>query len=249
VKIGRWLSFLSVLAFVFLWEILTVNGWLDPRLFPPWHRIFLRAAELWTDPVFLGRDVAASLSRLAIAGLISLPLAVLAGFLCGLSQTVRAFLLPFVNFTFPLPKVAIFPLVLAIFGIGDSGKVFLIAVGLFYPLFINAFSGVAGLVESELHQVVKVYCLKPRQIFYQYYFKGISRELIAGLKASLGYGFTLMIVSELTASNDGMGNFIWRAWDSYNVLDMYAGVFTFCLLGWSVQTLLDQGLKPRRARF
>jgi NitT/TauT family transport system permease protein len=233
----------GVIALVVLWDGLGRAGFLDHDLFPPVTSMWRRFFELSMDGEFLKEHVGGSLYRLFAGSLVAVPLAVAAGFWLGLSDRAHAALNPLINFTLPLPKVAVFPLILAIFGIGDLGKIILIGIGIFYPLFINVVNATARLRASEFMDLVKIYRVKKSDVGLKIYGRGIVTDVLVGLKTSLGYGFTLIVVSEFSASRNGIGHFIWRAWDSFHILDMYAGVLWLCVLGWIVQAFLDQLLR------
>jgi NitT/TauT family transport system permease protein len=235
-------GFCAVLAFVLIWDFCGYAGLIDADLFPPVTRVLLRAFELSVDRDFIFHDLFGSMSRLLAASVFVLPLAVIFGIWAGAQPRAHAALLPFVNFTLPLPKVAIFPLMLAIFGLGDTGKIVLIGIGLFYPLFINVMHGTLRIAAGDYSDLTSLYGIRGWTLWYQVYWKGLMGDILVGLKASLGYGFTLVIVSELSASNNGLGNFIWRSWDAFQILDMYAAVFWLCFLGWVVQSALDRSL-------
>lgn len=233
----------GVVGLILLWDFLGYAGLLDQDLFPPSTVILKRFLEISIDPDFLSRHVGGSLFRLLIASASAVPLAVICGVWLGLSDRAHAALNPFINFTLPLPKVAIFPLILAMFGIGDLGKIILIAIGLFYPLFINVLHGTIRLRHSEYMDLVKIYRIKRASLWLDIYGRGLVGDILVGLKASIGYGFTLIVVSEFSASTNGLGHFIWRSWDAFQVVDMYAGVLWLCLLGWIVQLVIDSLLK------
>jgi len=233
---------LAVISFFTLWDGLGYLGIIDTDLFPPFTQILRRALELSVDTQFITRDLYGSMRRLTLAAVLVLPIALGLGMLAGIKPWMHAAITPFFNFTLPLPKVAIFPLMLAIFGLGDTGKIVLIGIGLFYPLFMNVLHGTLRLRAGDLVDLVSIYQVRGWPLWYQLYWRGLIGDIIVGLKASLGYGFTLVIVSELSASNNGLGNFIWRSWDAFQILDMYAAVFWLCFLGWVVQTLLDRAL-------
>lgn len=235
-------GFVSVALFVVIWDLASRTGWMDTDLFPPITRILARALQLSFDSEFIARDLFGSMRRLFYAGVFVLPIALFLGIWAGAKPWVNASLSPFVNFTLPLPKVAIFPLMLAVFGIGDLGKIVLIGIGLFYPLFINVLHGTLRLSSGDFNDLTKIYYVSGRALWYHVYWRGLTGDILVGLKASLGYGFTLVIVSELSASNNGLGNFIWRSWDAFQILDMYAAVFWLCFLGWLVQSALDRAL-------
>ncbi|MGE3759808.1 MAG: ABC transporter permease [Pseudobdellovibrionaceae bacterium] len=224
---------------ILFWDGLGRVGVLDQDLFPSSLVILKRFVELSLSPEFLSRHVGGSLVRLLFAGTAALPLAILCGVWLGLSARAHAALNPFINFTLPLPKVAIFPLILAVFGIGDLGKIILIAIGLFYPLFINVLHGTIRLRHSDYMDLVRIYQIRRTALWLDIYGLGLINDILVGSKASIGYGFTLIVVSEFSASTNGLGHYIWRSWDAFQIVDMYAGVLWLCLLGWLVQLALD----------
>jgi ABC-type nitrate/sulfonate/bicarbonate transport system permease component len=232
-------GFVGVLIFIGLWDICSRTGFMDPDLFPPLSLVIQRTAQLLISQDFLARDVGSSLYRLATACAITWPLACLVGVLAGRSSLVSAVLSPFFNFTFSMPKVAVFPLLLVTLGLGDKSKIALISIGVFYPLCLNIWNATQKLHASALRDVMKVYGVGGKKLFLDFYFRGLIPDIVVGAKASVAYGFTLVVVSEISASNNGIGNFIWRAWDGSNVLDMYAGVLVLCLLGFLAQTVLS----------
>jgi ABC-type nitrate/sulfonate/bicarbonate transport system permease component len=233
------MSILSVFIFAVFWEIASHNAWIDKSLFPQLSAILSRLAELLSDHVFLSRDLGGSGRRLLLAILIFAPAAIALGAVSGASLKLNALISPFVNFALPLPKVALFPLILVIFGIGDAGKIFLIGLGIFFHLYINTFAGMVRLQASPLMDLVKIYEIKSLNLFFRFYALGILTDILVGLKSALGYALTLVVVSEFSISNNGLGQFIWRAWDQFRVIDMYAGIFILGVIGWASQSLLD----------
>lgn len=236
----------GVLLAWILWDGLGHAGILDQDLFPPLASVFVRFLELGFNGDFVSHHLGGSLSRLLAASLIAVPLGIFIGIWLGTNKTAHAALNPIINFLLPLPKVAIFPLIMAIFGIGDAGKIILIGIGLFFPLFINVLIGTLRLHTSDYMDVAKIYGIKGVNLWWRIYGRGLATDVLTGLKASIGYGFTLIVVSEFSASRNGLGHFIWRAWDSFEILDMYAGVLWLCVLGWLAQAILDCFLKKAR---
>jgi NitT/TauT family transport system permease protein len=237
------LSLGSVVGVVLLWELVSRSGWVDAEIFPPLHAILAHVFALLTDSRFLARDLAGSGQRFALGLLCGVPLAILLGVVCGRFGFFSRVLMPLVNFTYPLPKVAVLPLFLVLFGIGDAGKIIFIAVGAFYSVFVNTYSGTLRLKESSLEDLVVVYAIRGKNLWGRVILRGIWGDILVGLKGAVAYALTLVVVSEFTVSNNGLGNFVWRAWDQFRVLDMYAGIFLLCLIGWIFQEILDAALR------
>lgn len=217
-----WTFFSFLLAWV-LWEVVS-HQLEDPQLFPHIHHIFERIFELFQSPEFLN-DLLMSFLRLCAGLSISAPLALFFGVLVGRSELLDRLLSPVLSFVYPLPKVALLPLMAVFLGIGDSSKIVLIALGTFFLCFVNIRQGMKTIFESPLFDVMTLY--SPTSLFFWYHFviKGLRPFLIAGLRLALGYGLTLIVVTEMSMAQNGLGHFIWRAWDQYRLLDLYAGIF------------------------
>jgi NitT/TauT family transport system permease protein len=229
---------LTIVLFIFFWELLVFFKIIDGQFFPPPHLFVGRAVELLTGD-FLSQDLGPSLLRLIQAIMISLPLGLLFGIFSGTSRLLDQIINPMLAFTYPLPKVAIFPLMLLLFGIGDFSKVMLIAIGIFYLIYINVRSSTQKLLQSPLMDIVSVYEIKGWNYYYHFLLKGIRRDFYIGLKSSLGYGLILVVVSELSVSRNGIGHFIWQSWDQFRVNDMYAGIFILSFIGFLISSFLD----------
>src|SRR3954465_2903892 len=137
----RLIGLLSPVFLLLLWEVLARVGWIDQRFFPAPSSIAMsfidlsRSGELWVN-------VSASLTRLFWGCLLGAVPALLLGLAMGLYRLVRALVDPLVAATYPVPKSAILPLVLLVFGLGEASKIAMVALGVFYPVIINTTVGV-----------------------------------------------------------------------------------------------------------
>src|SRR5258707_4458857 len=137
----RLIGLASPVLLLLLWEALARLGWIDQRFFPAPSSIIAtfahlaRSGELWAN-------LAASLTRLFWGFLLGGVPALLLGLAMGLYRPVRAIVDPLVAATYPIPKSAILPLVLLIFGLGEASKIAMVALGVFYPMIINTTAGV-----------------------------------------------------------------------------------------------------------
>src|SRR5947207_6357231 len=131
----------SPLLLLLLWEIAVRLGIVDARFFPPPSRILVTLVALIESGV-LWANTWASLQRLFWGSLIGGVPALLLGVVMGIYRPIRAALEPLVAATYPVPKSAILPLILLIFGLGEASKIAMVAIGVFYPVLINAVAGV-----------------------------------------------------------------------------------------------------------
>ena len=237
-------SCITLFFIVLTWELAAQKGLVDIQFYPPPHLFVKKALELISGGFI--HDFISSMTRFTIAGIISIPIACLLGIWTGSSKIIDKLINPFMALTYPLPKVAIFPLLLLIFGLGDSSKIILIAIGMFYLIYINVRSSTQRILNSPLMEIVKIYKIEGWNYYYRFLFKGVFRDFLIGLKASIGYGLLLVVVSEFSASRNGIGYFIWQSWDQFRVVDMYAGILILCLLGLLFSYALDLFISKTR---
>ena len=96
--------------------------------------------------------------------------------------------------------------------------------------------------------IITIYPLTRFHYFFYFLIKGSLQEILTGLKLALNYGLTLVVVSELTASNNGIGYFIWKSWDQFKVVDVYSGVLTLSILGFLLYYFFNKIIE-RTTRF
>jgi len=211
----RLLSFLSPLGLLVLWELLVLLGVLDGRFFPPPSKILVKFYALTASGELI-RHTLASLLRI-LAGLVvgTLP-AILIGTMMGLSRWVQTVLDPIIAAVYPIPKIAVLPLVMLFFGFGETSKVAVIAIAVFFPVIINTFVGVANIDRIYLVRVV---------------FPGSIPMVFAGIRLAVGIAFIVIVAAEFVAAKSGLGYMIWSSWEFMQVDRMFVGLIVIGALG------------------
>jgi ABC-type nitrate/sulfonate/bicarbonate transport system permease component len=234
----RFIGLVTPLLLLVAWEIAGRFGLIDVRFFPPpsniVHQIgvLLASGELVTNTL-------ASLRRLALGMLLGGAPALLLGLAMGISRPLRAAIDPLISATYPIPKSAILPLVLLIFGLGEMSKVVMVALGAFYPIVINTLVGVVNLDRIYL-DVGHNFRAGRWQVFRTIALPGALPSIMAGIKLAVGMGLILIAISEMVAANDGIGFMIWNAWQVLTVDTMYVGLLVIAILGFVFSVVLDQ---------
>lgn len=223
-------KFISIVIVTLIWELLTYLNFFDKTFFPPPFKILSNLDQLIFYENFL-TDICHSMSRLFIALVIALPIALLLSLACAHKKFFDHIVNPIVAITFPLPKVALFPLLLLIFGIDNYSKIALISIGMFYLLFINFRIGFLRIINSSYSDIVKIYPISNAQYFISFLIRGAIQELLTGLQIAVNYGLTLVVVSEISVSNNGIGHFIWKSWDQFNIINVYSAVLSLGFIG------------------
>jgi ABC-type nitrate/sulfonate/bicarbonate transport system permease component len=234
----RLIGVLSPLALLILWEISARIHLIDVRFFPAPTAIastfwdLVQSGELWID-------TAISLQRLFWGSLAGGVPALAIGVTMGLSRMFRAIVEPLIAATYPVPKSAIVPLALLIFGLGEGSKVFMVAIGVFFPVVINTCTGVMG-IDRIFLDVGRNFGAGRWNTFRTIALPGALPVILTGVRLGLGMGLVLIAIAEMTGARNGLGYLIWSAWQTFAVEQMYVGLFVIALIGFLLNLVLNE---------
>lgn len=235
--VSKILAFLSPSLLLLLWEIFARWGLIDIRLFSSPVMIFktmmpmLYSGELLYHTFISAQRILLGFITGAVPG-------VILGLSMGLFPPIRASLMPMIAATFPIPKLAIMPLILIIFGLGEASKIFTIAIGVFYLVLINTMVGVLNIDDIYL-DVAKNFGATPFQFYSTVAFPGALPMIFAGFKLGMGTALLLIVAAELSAAKAGVGWMVWRAYDMFDIEKMFVALITMAFLGYIFSYLLD----------
>lgn len=234
----RIINIASPIGLLVLWELAVRAGFLDARFFPApsviLNQLFALAAsgELW-------ENTWASLRRLFWGFLLGGIPALLLGISMGLSRMLRAIVDPLISATYPIPKSAIMPLLLLIFGLGEGSKVVMVAIGVFYPVLINSMAGVLEINKIYL-DVGHNFRASRWQMFRTIALPGALPLILSGVKLGVGMGLILIAIAEMIGAKSGLGYMIWNAWEILSVETMYVGLLVIAVIGFVFSLLLNE---------
>lgn len=226
---------LGLLAF---WELLARLSLIDVRFFPPPTDILAQMAALMSTGE-LWEHLFASLRRLFIGFWVGLVPALILGVVMGLSRPVRAAIGPLVSGTYPIPKSALLPLILLIFGLGETSKVVMVAIGVFYPVVLNTVTGVMQ-VAPIYYDVSSNFGASRWQVFKTVAVPGAMPNIMTGVELGAGLGLILIAIAEMIGAQSGLGFMIWNAWQLYSVETMYVGLLVIAVIGYALSLLLAE---------
>jgi len=249
----RLLSIGFPLLLLLLWEMAVALKWLDARFFPApshvaialWNLIAKGEllGPLWLLPkkVRTGDWVAAlkvmqeghlwvSLFRIFTGFLLGAVPGILLGVVMGMNRTIRVALDPVVSAIYVLPKIAILPLVMLIFGIGEMSKVVIVGIASFFLVLINTTVGVRD-IEPIFFEAGRNYGANRLQMLYHVILPGALPIIFAGLRLSLGTALIVIIAAEFVAAKYGLGYLIWFSWQTLLTENMFAGLVVVMILG------------------
>lgn len=233
----RILSILSPLTLLLVWELLARMQVIDLRLFSSPYFIMKAFFPLLFSGELLYHTVI-SVQRILLGFAVGAIPGIMIGIAMGLSPWVRSSLEPMINATYPIPKLALMPLILLIFGLGETSKIFTIAIGVFYLVVINTLTGVLNIDKIYL-DVAKSFGANRKNFYLTVALPGALPMIFAGLKLGMGMALILIVAAELSAAQAGIGWMIWRAYDMFDIERMFVALIMLSVLGYIFSLILD----------
>jgi ABC-type nitrate/sulfonate/bicarbonate transport system permease component len=228
----------SPLLILLVWEIVVRIHLLDARFFPAPSSVIVELVLLaQSGQLFV--DIGWTLLRVVIGTLLGTIPGVVLGIFLGLSPLVRAFVQPAISALYPVPKIALFPLVMLIFGIGEASKWAIVAVAVFFQVFYSTLAGVVNIDRIYL-DVASNFKASRWQTFYSVAIPGALPFIFTGFQLGLGMALIVVVIAENFGTQVGVGFLIWRSWQIFEVRDMYVGLIVVALMGYCFQLLLQR---------
>jgi sulfonate transport system permease protein len=230
---------LPILALV-VWELATRTGWLSTRVLPEPLSVItafwglLRSGELRHHvAVSTGR----ALAGLAVGGGLGLVL----GLLTGSFRVAETLLDSTLQMVRNIPALALIPLVILWFGIDEGAKLFLVAVGVFFPIYLNTFHGIRS-VDKGLIEMARSYGLSGWPLYRHVILPGALPSVLVGLRFSLGLMWVLLIVAETISAQAGIGYLTMNAREFLQTDVVLVGILLYAALG-KLADVLAKGLE------
>ena len=225
----RVLPWILPLLILSAWEYAARAGLLSQRVLPePWAVVkaawhLTRTGELWTNlRVSAGRAFAG----LALGGSLGLAL----GLLTGLSPRSETVLDTTLQMLRNIPPLAMIPLVILWFGIDEGAKLFLVACGVFFPLYLNTFHGIRS-VDRGLIEMARSYGLRGWDLYRDVILPGAMPSILVGLRYALGLMWVLLIVAETISASSGIGYMTMNAREFLQTDVVLVGILMYAGLG------------------
>jgi len=223
---------IAILSFLLVWELAARMNPGRIGLFPPPTRVFVALIDLARSGDLL-RDILASSWRVLAGFVLGSAAGIATGLITGRLEKVDNYLSPVIQLFRPLPPVAIIPLVIVWFGIGEISKVFSIAFAVFFPVWVNAYLGAREIPTTYLWSA-RTMGVTGVAALYRVIFPAALPFIMAGLRTAISVAFVMIFVSELAGASSGIGYEINSSYLAYRVDRMIAALFvlgTFGALG------------------
>ena len=234
----RLLYLASPIGLLLLWQLLLMAGIGDRRFVPAPSDIALRYWQMLASGELIYHS-AVTLYRVFGGFFIGIVPAIAAGLLMAMFRPVRIFFDPLIATLFPIPKIALMPLLLLAFGFGDASKVALVVIAVFFPVVVNTYVGAAN-IEKIYWDVARNFGASQSVIFRRIVFFGALPMIFAGLRIALAVSFIVLVAAEFVATKAGIGYLIWNSWELLQVDVMFVGIVTVGILGLIATVILQE---------
>jgi NitT/TauT family transport system permease protein len=239
---NRVLPFVLVLVALVAWEAAARSGLWSPLLFPSLERIGRELGLFFTKPEML-REVLVSLERAASGFALAAVAGILLGILMGRSRFVAALLDPLFSGTYAVPKLALFPIFIFVFGIGSLAKVALVFLECLYPIVVMTYAGARDVNRALLWSAQNMGASRAA-ILRRVVIPATTPFIFAGFRVAVPVAMIVVVITEMVASADGLGYQVIYAMSSLRTDRMLAVVVVIAALGY----LLDKAVVLARDR-
>jgi NitT/TauT family transport system permease protein len=231
-----WLAAFSPLLLFIAWEAAARTGLVDRRFFPPPTEIVESAVAMVEQGVLLS-SIAVSLRRSAIGFASGALTGIAVGLWLGLSSWSRALIEPWIQVTYPIPKLALYPLLILIVGIGEVPILLLLGIAVFYIVCINTIAGVRS-IRPVFLDVGRDCRANFRQFFTTIALPASLPHICTSLELSIGVAYIVLVAAEFVGTRTGLGAIIWSSWQLFDVAQMYVAILVVGLLGYASVLLM-----------
>ena len=234
---GRFGGWIALAVTVALWQLAGSAGWVNPLFLPAPSAI---ATAIWKLAMSgaLWQHVSWSIMRIGSGWIIGTAAGVVVGFAVGLSTLARSVGITFISALFPIPKIALLPLLILWLGIGEEPKVATIALGVFFSTAISVYSGVDA-VPRNLIRMAQSFNVPFHAIVRRVIWPGALPSILAGFRITASVALLLVVSAEMIGAQFGIGAFVLQAGNLMQTDQLLAGVVILSVFGLAVGKLIS----------
>ncbi len=226
----------SVLIVLAAWEIVCRAGLVPPSLLPPISAVLAKTVSSLLTPFFL-YNVGQTLIRLLSGLIAAILLGILIGITAAQSRLGRRILEPLIRLFAPIPKIALYPALLLVFGFDHASRIALVLIDAVFPVLLAAYHG-AGAVDEKLIWSARAAGLSARGCTWRIVFPAALPGILVGVRIAVVIACIVVFLSEMIQPGDGLGDLMTRAARSFHTVDMFVPIVVISLLGFAMDHAL-----------
>lgn len=224
----------GLLLVIIIWQAL---AWLlKIPIIPPPFAVLTNLIEIFADK--MGLHLLYSLGRIIVGISIAILIGVPTGLLMGYFERIDKVLSPLVYFTYPIPKIALLPIIMLLFGLGEGSKLIMIVLIVIFQIIITSRDAVKA-IPQDIFRSLQSLGAGRLQMFTEIIIPASLADVLTATRLALGTAVSILFFTETFGTEYGMGYFIMDAWMRVNYLDMYGGIVILSLMGFVLFTVID----------
>ena len=236
------LGLLLPLGLALVWELVVAFGFSSGRLVPPPTKVFATIAELARSGE-LSRHIAATLMRVAAGFGLGVVAGTLFGAVCGYWSLARRLVDPTVQALRAIPSIAWVPLFILWLGIFETSKVALIAVGVFFPVYLGVMGAILS-VDRKIVEVGRIFRLSGPAMIRRILLPAVLPAYVVALRVGLGLGWMFVVAAEFMGASEGLGYLLIDGQQLGKPAQILAAIVIFAILGKTTDWLIEVGSAP-----
>ena len=236
-RVGRYSGWIALLLVIGLWQLAGSAALVNPLFLPPPSAIALAIYKLAISGA-LWQHLSASIMRIGSGWILGTIAGVAVGFAIGLSSLARGVGITFISALFPIPKIALLPLLILWLGIGEEPKIATIALGVFFSTAISVYRGVDS-VPRTLSRMGQSFNVPFHSIVRRLIGPGALPSILAGFRITASVALLLVVSAEMIGAQYGIGAFVLQAGNLMQTDQLLAGVVILSLFGLAVGKLIN----------
>jgi NitT/TauT family transport system permease protein len=217
-----------------IWYALAVV--INKNIVPKPTEVYSHMNALYGEKLYI--HVAASFYRLFTGVGVAVLIGLIIGLAMGYSETWNKILNPLVYLTYPIPKIALLPVVMLLFGLGDSSKIIIIVLIIVFQVIVAVRDAVNN-IDAENYNVLRSLGSSKAQVFANITLPAILPEVFTNIRVSIGTALSILFFAEGYGTEYGIGYYILDAWTRIDYIGMYAGIVAISLMGFSLFVGID----------
>jgi NitT/TauT family transport system permease protein len=224
----------SFIVVIILWYALALI--LKLPIIPSPAAVFINILAIFKTKMEI--HVVYSLGRILGGIVISILLGIPLGFLMGYFKKADKILSPLIYFTYPVPKIALLPIIMLLFGLGEASKLIMIVLIIIFQIIITSRDAVKS-IPAEIFRSLQSLGAGKLQIFTEIIIPASLSDVLTATRLALGTAVSILFFTETFGTEYGMGYFIMDSWMRVNYLDMYSGIVILSFMGFCIFTIID----------
>jgi NitT/TauT family transport system permease protein len=236
-RAGRYSGWIALVLVLGFWQLAGSAGWVNPLFLPAPSAIAVAIYKLAISGA-LWQHLSWSIMRIGSGWILGTIAGIAVGFAIGLSSLARGVGITFISALFPIPKIALLPLLILWLGIGEEPKIVTIALGVFFSTAISVYSGVDS-VPRNLIRMAQSFNVPFHAIVRRVIWPGALPSILAGFRITASVALLLVVSAEMIGAQYGIGAFVLQAGNLMQTDQLLAGVVILSLFGLAVGKLIN----------